>query len=212
MKSGKNVEISLTSSFSQNDFANHHINQKCTGTWGILHSTNIPYPIDGLGTVLLPFAPFVACKECHAAYMVPGYLDLVENTIACSLIISDKILTPNQIRFLRLKFALTQQQVVDSIDAESVAYYSKCETGKPGFALSADKQVRLKLFYATELKINRAEDYHKINMTSSRREDESSSCSVIDLKKLIHEEEIKKITLKFKKEHGLTDIPTPKKA
>ena len=204
--SGKKVKISLTSSFSQNDFAGHHINPSCKGIWGILHSTNVPYPIDGLGTVLLPFAPFIACKECQAAYLLPGFLEFIENTIACSLVINDKLLAPNQIRFLRLKFGLTQQQVVDAIDANSVSYYSKCETGKPEVALGADKMVRLKLFYATQLGINRAEDYQKISLTSDRGED-NALCPVIDLTNLTNKAQIQEIEESFKKEHGLVDLP-----
>jgi hypothetical protein len=198
------------SKFAQQDFSHHHVDPKCSGSWGILHSTNVPYPLDGLGTILLPSAPFVACKECHAAYLLPGFLDLVENAIACNLVISEVILTPSQLRFLRLKFDLTQQAVVDAIDAGSVAYYSKCETGKAGVSLSADKQVRLKVFYATLLKINRAEDYHRINLTSDRRAD--AVCSVVDLKKLIRKEKIEEIAVKFKKEHGLRDLPKAKRA
>jgi hypothetical protein len=66
--------------------------------------------------------------------------------------------------------------------------------------------VRLKLFYATQLGINRAEDYQKISLTSDRGED-NALCPVIDLTNLTNKAQIQEIEESFKKEHGLEDLP-----
>lgn len=217
MSSGKKktIKTSLTGTFKQENYSCHHVTSDCDGAWGILHSLDAPYPIDGLGTALIPMVPMIACPKCKAAYMLPGFLDFIEKSIAAQLIVSDRILLHNEVRFLRLSFGLTQQEVVDAIDAESVPYYSKCETGKAGFALSADKLVRLKLFYATKLGINRVEAYHKINLTSARRNSVDKVSPVIDLQSVFANEpraRLKQLELQFKTKHKLKDLPSAKQA
>jgi hypothetical protein len=217
MSSGKKkiIEASLSGTFKQEAYDYHHLAPDCDGTWGLLHSFNTPYPMDGLGMVVMPMLSTIACSKCKAAYMLPGFLDFVEKSIAAELIVSDRILLPNEIRFLRLTFDLTQQQVVDAIDAESVAYYSKCETGKAGFALSADKQVRLKVYYATRLGIDRAEDYLKINLTSARRDSAGDVGLVVDLRKVMAKNrlgQLKELERRFKAKHKLKDLRPAKEA
>jgi hypothetical protein len=214
MSSGKKktIETSLSGTFKQEEFSCHHLTPDCNGTWGILHSLNAPYPIDGLGMAVVPMIPMIACPKCKAAYMLPGFLGFMEKSIAVQLIVSDRILMPSEIRFLRLTFDLTQQQVVDAIDAESVAYYSKCETGKPGFALSADKQVRLKVNYAAKLGIDRAEDYLKINLTSARRDSVDKVSPVVDLQTIIANDRLQELEKQFKAKHKLKDLPPAKQA
>lgn len=203
-KKDKKVNVSLKGSVSSSDFVHHHLTKDCDGSWGILHTSNVPYPMDALGTVLLPVAPFVACPKCQAAYMLPGFLELIEKTIACHLVVSEKVLTANEIRFLRLAFGLTQKEVVGAIDMESTSYYSKCEMGKE--PLGSDKQVRLKLLYATRLGINQTEDYHKISLTSSRR-DTVESNPVLNLTSVLPKAEIRQLEDKFKADHHLSDLP-----
>ena len=203
--SGKknNIKVSLQGKFSAEEYQYHHVTEGCDGQWGILHTTNVPYPLGDLGTVLLPLAPFVACPKCQAAYMLPGFHEFLEKSIASQLVVSEKVLSANEIRFLRLIFNLNQKEVIEAIDMESVSYYSKCETGKE--PLGSDKQVRLKIFYATKLGINRADDYHTINLTSSRRE--SSEVNPIqNLQSFIQKEQIEKLANAFSREHNLNDI------
>lgn len=207
-KKEKKVSLSLTSDVSTHDFHYHHKKAKCDGVWGVLYSQHVPYPIDGLDTVLLPVLPFVACPKCEAAYMLPGFLELIEMTIASHLVVSDKVLTAKEIRFLRLAFSLTQQEVIDAIDMESKSYYSKCETGKE--PLGSDKQVRLKLLYATRLGINHAEDYHRLSLTSSRRETVTEN-HVLNLKDILSKEKIETLASQLKAEHQLIDLPLIKK-
>jgi hypothetical protein len=214
-KKNKTIKTSLSGTLNQQDFACHHIDQSCKGKWGILHSFNSPYPLDCLGAVILPMVPMIACPVCKAAYMLPGFLEFVEKSIATTLIVSDRILLSNEIRFLRVTFDLTQQEVVDAIDAESVSYYSKCETGKPGIALASDKQVRLKVFYATKLGINRAEDYHRINLTSTRREsqdDESPINSKLQIIIKKGNDDLTKMENRFKQKYHLSELPIAKRA
>ena len=206
-KKNKKVEVSMKGEISSHDYTNHHVKSGCDGTWGIMHSNSVPYPIDVLGTVLLPIVPFIACPKCEAAYLMPGFLELVQKTIASHLVVSDKVLSAKEIRFLRLTFGLTQQGVVDAIDMESTSYYSKCETGKEPFG--SDKQVRIKLLYATKLGINQAEDYHKISLTSLRRESNETN-SVLNLKSFFPQEKINQLSNQFKIEHHLKDIPSSK--
>lgn len=208
-KKDKKVEVSMKGEMSSHDYTNHHVKNDCDGTWGVMHSTNVPYPIDALGTVLLPIVPFIACPKCEAAYLMPGFLELVQKTIASHLVVSDKVLSAKEIRFLRLTFGLTQQDVVDAIDMESTSYYSKCETGKEPFG--SDKQVRIKLLYATKLGINQAEDYHKISLTSTRRES-SEINPVLNMKTVLPQKEIEVLTSKFKSKHHLEDFPLARKA
>lgn len=214
-KKSKSIKTSLSGTLNHEDFACHHNDQSCKGKWGILHSINSPYPLDCLGTVILPMVPMIACPACKAAYMLPGFLDFVEKSIATTLIVSDRILLPNEMRFLRITFDLTQQEVVDAIDAESVSYYSKCETGKPGVALASDKQVRLKVFYATKLGINRAEDYHRINLTSTRRDSQDTDNPInTRLQSIIKKgnDDLSKMESRFKQKYQLREIPMAKQA
>lgn len=205
MTSGeKRVEVSLAGQFRQEDFTYHHQAPGCDGAWGILIQQNVPFPLNGLGTVMLPVAAFITCPKCQAAYTLPGFQDLVEHVIAMNLVVTERILAPKEVKFLRLMFGLTQQAVIDEIELESVSYYSKCETGKPGFALSPDKQVRLKLLYATKLGINSAEDYHRINLTSGKRE-QSDVGLLIDLKPHF-QPKVEKLAAEFKLQYHVEDL------
>jgi hypothetical protein len=211
MKSGKKtVKISLAAEFAPEDYKYHHRLVDCDGGWGVLVQENVPFPLNGLGTALLPMAAFVACPKCKAAFLLPGFQDLIERSIATELVLNERILTPKELRFLRLTFDLTQQEVIDEIEADSVSYYSKCETGKPGHALSVDKQVRLKLFYATKLGINRAEDYHRIHLTSAKR-DEPEQGPVINLHDSI-DERIEELKRDFQEKYHLEDLNPGKQA
>jgi hypothetical protein len=165
--------------------------------------------MNALGTVLIPIVPFVACPKCQAAYMLPGFLELIEKTIACHLVVSDRVLAAIEIRFLRLAFDFTQKEVTEGIDMESISFYSKCETGKE--PLGSDKQVRLKLLYATKLGIKQADDYHKISLTSSRR-DTGESAPVLNLKNFLPKEKIEQLANIFKAKHHLKDLPSAKYA
>lgn len=209
MTSGnKRVDVCLAGEFRQEDFVYHHQTPDCGGTWGILVQQNVPFPMSGLGTVMLPMAAFVTCPQCKAAYTLPGFQDLVEHVIATNLVVTERILAPKEIKFLRLMFGLTQQQVVEGIESESVSYYSKCETGKPGFALSPDKQVRLKLIYATKLGISATEDYHRISLTSAKREQPEPGL-LVDLNSHL-QARLEQLTADFKSQYHVQDLPPVK--
>lgn len=93
-------------------------------------------------------------------------------------------------------FGMTQREVVDQIEMDSVSYYSKCETGKSGSSLGSDKQVRLKLLYATKLGIRSPEEYLKINLTSAKREP-SAPGALIEFQKRL-QPDIEKIAAEFR--------------
>ena len=106
-----------------------------------------------LGIIMLPVMPVVACATCQSAYMVPGFEHFVELKIAYKLVVSPNILSPKEIRFLRLCFDITQQDVANFIQCER-SYYAKCESQKSDtHRLSMDKQKILKFFYAEKLAI-----------------------------------------------------------
>ncbi len=202
-KDKKRVEISVAGQVRQEDFSYHHQEPTCDGSWGILIQKNALFPLNALGTALLPMAPFVACPKCKAAYLLPGFQDLVEHTIALKLVVSDRILMPKEIKFLRLMFGLTQQAVIDEIELVSVSYYSKCESGKQGVTLGPDKQVRLKLLYAIKLGIHSAEDYHRINLTSGKR-DQVEPGVLIELRP--NPEAVEKLKADFKSQFHVQEL------
>ena len=206
MTSGdKKIAVSLAGEVRQEDFIHHHQDPSCDGTWGLLVQNNVPFPLSGLGAVLLPTACFVACPKCKAAFFLPGFQGLVEHILATNLVVNERILAPKEIKFLRLMFGLTQQEVIDEIEMESVSYYSKCETGKTGFAFSPDKQVRLKLLYATKLGISSAEDYHRISLTSGKREQPEGGGLLVDLEARL-EPNVAKLAAAFKSKHRIEDL------
>lgn len=207
MKSGnKKIGITLTGKFKHEDFSYHHHNQECTGTWNLKLQKNVPFPLVGLGTTLFPMAVFVVCPTCKAAYLLPGFQDFMEQSIASYLVVSDKLLTPQEIKFLRVMFEMTQKEVVDQIEMDSVSYYSKCETGKSGFILGSDKQVRLKLLYATKLGIRSPEEYLKISLTSAKRE-QSGPGALIEFQKRL-QPDIEKIATEFRSKFRIPEIST----
>ncbi len=164
----KTLSVSLAGKFSAADYKNHHQTVDCNGQWDIQIQSNVPYALNAIGTVILPIGAFVACEKCRAAFFLPGFEELVERTIALQLVVNDRLLNNKEIRFLRLAFDLKQSEVAEGIEMGSESYYSKIETGK--VSLSPDKQIRLKLLYATKLGVNSAEDYHAISMTNAERE------------------------------------------
>ena len=53
--------------------------------------------------------------------------------------------------------------------------------------------------------INRADDYHKIKLTSSKREQQEES-PVLNLSSFLPSAEIEKLTNKFKQDHHLREL------
>jgi len=209
MKSGnRKIGITLTGKFKHEDFTYHHQNQNCTGTWSLMIQKDVPFPLVGLGTSLFPMAVFVVCPTCKAAYLLPGFLDFIEHSIASYLVVSDRLLTPQELKFLRVVFGMTQRDVVGQIEMDSVSYYSKCETGKTGFSLGSDKQVRLKLLYATKLGIHSPEEYRKISLTNAKR-DQSERRSLIEFQRRL-QPDIEKIAAEFRVNFRIPEIITVK--
>ena len=85
--------------------------------------------------------------------MAPGFEDFAEHAIAFQLITTQKLLLPKEVRFLRLVFDLTQQDVADFLECQRT-YYSKCESEKNPNSLSSEKLKLLKLFYAERLGVD----------------------------------------------------------
>lgn len=169
MKSGKALLVTLNSKINLAEYDNAHSDLNCKGKWQFNVCRNIPYNVDVLGIVQVPLVPFIACPECKASYLMPGFEELLDKTLAFQLIANKKILTPNQIRFLRIAFDLTQQDVSDFLEIQRT-YYSKTESTKGNVALSPDKQVRLKLFYAEKLGIKDVDLLYKMIQIDSSLE------------------------------------------
>ena len=152
MKSGNPFTIQVESQFSYDDYQNAHTDFSCSGSWSIKVCHHTPFNVDGLGIIQVPLIPFIVCSTCQASYVMPGFEEFLDKTLVFQLIANKKILASNQIRFLRLAFDLTQEDVAQFLKIERT-YYSKTESLKGTVTLSPDKQVRLKLFYAQKLGI-----------------------------------------------------------
>jgi transcriptional regulator with XRE-family HTH domain len=166
MSGKENIAVTLKSSLNIEEYKNSHTPIDCDGKWEIKKLENIPYPLEAIGIISLPLAIVLQCPKCGATYFVPGFEEFVRRVIATQIVISSRPLGFSEIRFLRIMFGLTQKEVIEAIDLESVSYYSKCENGKE--ELSLDKQVRLKLHYACLLGIKNRNDYLTINKTTRR--------------------------------------------
>ena len=152
MNSGTPREI-FEMNFELSDYDTAHAKDGCKGKFDLKIVENAAHNLNALGIIMLPVMPVVACPTCQSAYMVPGFEHFVELKIAYKLVVSPNILSPKEIRFLRLCFDITQQDVANFIQCER-SYYAKCESQKSDtHRLSMDKQKILKFFYAEKLAI-----------------------------------------------------------
>jgi transcriptional regulator with XRE-family HTH domain len=141
-----------------------HIEPGCTGSFELMENTNVPMPLDGLGTVLLPRAIFVGCPTCKAAYIPEAFQEAVEIQIALKLVSNNAPLSPRHMRFLRLAFNVTQDEIAKVLDV-SRGYYCKAEKGR--LPLSKNIQILLKLYFASEhlrMKVPMAEAYRTLQI------------------------------------------------
>jgi len=154
MRSGKkNHVLEKKVHIHLKDYANAHKDVGCKGKWKIAFQFNTPFSVDALGFVQVPILPFVACESCKSAYIAPGFEEFLEKRIATQLVLNTGLLNKDQIRFLRLAFDLTQDDLAKTLGFADRHYYAKMEAKKSQQSMSPDKQVRLKLYYAKLLGI-----------------------------------------------------------
>jgi len=154
-------QVTLQGQLSWENYQHAHADSDCKGQWGFLTQENVPYNFDSLGIVMLPRAVYVACSSCSATYFVPGFEQFCEMNIAWELIMNRRLLSQQEVRFLRLVFDLTQKDIADFLKTHRT-YYAKMESRDSGVALSLSDQVRLKLFYAKRLGLNEPEKIYDL--------------------------------------------------
>ena len=167
MKSGKEKERVVKVNFTLRDYENAHSTKNCKGAFTVAITSNFPFPVDNIGPVMLPFVPTIHCMDCGAAFVVPGFRNFIEGQIARQLVCVSAMLNKRQVRFLRLFFDRTQDQVAQAIGLHGGRhYYNKLESLKSEQALDVDKQIRLKTYYARLLGIEDSSIVYAINELS----------------------------------------------
>lgn len=167
IRPGSNITVTGVCKFDPKDYVGAHSEDGCKGKFAILVSHQVPFPIDALGVQVLPIVPFIACPVCKAAYVPQGFREFVDRALSASLVLNPNRLKPEQIRFLRLAFDLTQEEVARGLDMTRSHYNRTESTSDTGERLSGDKQVRLKIFYAEKLGRAEAENVFVVNKLTS---------------------------------------------
>ena len=140
-----------------------HRDRACEGKWDVTFTLRSKFTLDAIGPIDVPVIPLVTCHECQTSLEVPGFRSFVENIVARHLVESKQSLDKKQIKFLRLFFDLTQDEFAKNIGLADKHEMSKVESASSSRTLDIDKQVRLKLFSAKQLKIKDTEKLYGIN-------------------------------------------------
>ncbi|CAM6000260.1 unnamed protein product [Sphagnum balticum] len=159
-----------------------------------------------LGIVKVPFVPYVACDKCGAAFIAPEFQPGLEEHIAKQLVVSPNLLTKPQIRFLRVFFGLTQDDIAKQVGATDRHHYQKMESRKSEIHMSELMQLRLKIGYAEMLKITDAKVLYELNRRGMRTRSEIEQ----RLKELRNEEKAllaELVALDAKREESIFSFP-----
>jgi DNA-binding XRE family transcriptional regulator len=169
--SGKTQEYRFKFHINMRDFDGMHRDEDCKGTWMVTVTSGPArrFTLDALGPVPVPLIPLVTCHHCKTSYEIPKFRDFVEEIIARHLITSKEALTKKQIRFLRMYFNLTQEQLAHHIGVADRHEMAKMESEKSERNLGADRQVRLKLHGAKLLKIANLSQIFELNNIDDSR-------------------------------------------
>jgi len=145
------MNVGTTSQSLEVLYKDMHRELPCKGKWKQIVRKNIPYSLDTLGIVFLKKAFFISCPKCGAMYFAPGFEQAVTTKLAEHLVLDRYILEKAQLRYLRTLFGLTQKDIAQALDID-VKEYNKFESTKVATRImNPDKQVRLKLYYASKL-------------------------------------------------------------
>ncbi|MBT3982146.1 MAG: hypothetical protein HOE90_12380 [Bacteriovoracaceae bacterium] len=139
----------------------YHTDLNCDGRFELIFIKDYIYTGSNLGPVKLGVAPTVSCKKCEAEYLAPGFSNWLEREIAKRLILSKGLLSKNQIKFLRLDFDFSQEELGHRIGLRK-EQISKMENSKYDDHMSADKQFRLKFHLAKLLKLDDMSKLHEM--------------------------------------------------
>lgn len=155
---GKKNQISIKINLSSYN-RTHHLKPKCTGEFSVVLLENYIYTESVLGPIKLELAPAILCKKCGAEYLAPTFPKWLEREISKRIILSRGLLSKKQIKFLRLDFNFTQEELGKSLGLrkEQVA---KMESESYQDHMSPDKQFRLKFHLA---KILELKDFTKLH-------------------------------------------------
>ncbi|MFK7873616.1 MAG: hypothetical protein AB8C84_10720 [Oligoflexales bacterium] len=145
------IKAEYQAKFNLGDYKNAHAHEECKGDFEIYLVEKMPLSLNAIGYIQLPNVPMVSCKSCDAAYLLPRFEDFIDRAVAAKLLISPNVLSPREIKFLRLVTDSKQQEVANYIDCER-SHYAKCESEKSAtHRLSVGRQKLLKLFHAQKL-------------------------------------------------------------
>jgi DNA-binding XRE family transcriptional regulator len=174
--SGKTQEYRFNFKINVREFDGMHRDEACKGEWKITITSGPArrFTLDALGPVPVPLIPLVTCHECHTSYEVPKFREFVEEIIARHLVTSKEALTKKQIRFLRLFFNQTQEELASHIGVADRHEMAKMESEKSERTLGADRQVRLKLHCAKLLKLVELNQIFELNDIDDSRSVEIS--------------------------------------
>lgn len=158
MSTGKKKMNEVAVEISLSDYnKKHHVHADCTGSFKVGIVLDSVYSGSALGPVRISAMPVIFCKECEVEYMPPKFADWLDGAIAINLIKSNKMLSKKQIKFLRLNFDLTQDELGEKLDL-SKSDLAKMESEKFERHMSADKQFRMKFLFAKMLEIEKLDD------------------------------------------------------
>lgn len=166
--SGKN-NVRVNIRLSEYD-KSYHMQDECSGKFEILLAKNFVYTESVLGPIQLDLAPVIVCKKCEAEFLSPKFPEWVDREIAKKLIMSKGNLNKKQIKFLRLDFNFTQEELGKRIGLRK-EQIAKMENSKYSESMSADKQFRLKFHLA---KILRVDDLSKLQEKPEDKEVDTS--------------------------------------
>ena len=160
------------------EYSQLHSKRNCGGKFAMILKTDDLLALGDLGIVKVPFVPYVACNKCEAAFIAPEFQPGLEEHIAKQLVVSPNLLTKPQLRFLRVFFGLTQEDVANRIGVTDRHYYQKLESKKSELHMTEYMQLRLKIGYAELLKITDAKVLYEL---TRRLADQSLTLESIEM-------------------------------
>lgn len=137
------------------EYKNAHLRNNCNGKFSLKFLENGFHTSSALGPIQVPCLPIVTCRKCEATFIPSKFKTWIDNIIADYLILSQKSLTRNQVRFLLQHFD-------NSIDEIGLHAYSKYKpTRNTGLAsksvskkISLRDQFSIKTFFAKRVGIH----------------------------------------------------------
>jgi hypothetical protein len=146
-----------------------HAEDGCKGGIEVFWEESGVVPVDAIGAVKVPFAFFWKCKRCKATFFLPGFRELIEHQVAASLALSFGRLSKRHIRFLRLHFDKTQEEMAAFLGIQGASNYAKFENPNVPNEMGPRVQAMLKLNCLGWLKVPGEDISRHANMMNYRR-------------------------------------------